>query len=220
MVNLYLAHYGVKGMRWGVRKDRSANRTPQNFKSGNLNLFGTDGHNALFVTGISGSGKSTFSTELAKKIDAEVVHLDSYFEKNGTGNNQEFNSFIKQNGLTKENMFVNGKLNYSESDKFLPLIKAYHKRVIVEGVQILDNTLSDQARDFFKNEPMIVLQTSKRISTSRAMLRDGISKTKIDEMINRADEAYKIKSELEKELNLAVGKQYVDMLIKTEEGES
>lgn len=201
-------------MKWGVRKDRHVSGLSRRAKTGNLNLFGSDGHNALFITGLSGSGKSTIAIELAPKINAEIIHLDSYFEKAGSGNNKDFNSFLKKNGVTKEKMFINGKLNYSESDKILPLIKKYPKKVIVEGVQLLDNTLSDSARDFLRNEPMISLQVAKSLSTKRAMDRDDVPREKINEMLERANEAYKRKTEMEKELDLSIGKNYVDQLIK------
>ena len=111
-------------------------------------------------------------------------------------------------------MFINGKLNYSESDKILPLIKKYPKKVIVEGVQLLDNTLSESARDFLRNEPMISLQVAKSLSTKRAMDRDDVPREKINEMLEQANEAYKRKTEMEKELGLSIGKNYVDQLIK------
>ena len=216
MVNS-LIHYGVKGMKWGVR------RTPEQLghinnpkaKTGNLNLYGQKGHNALFVTGLSGSGKSTFAKELSKKIDAEVIHLDLYFERKGEGNNENFNAFLKENGVIKEKMFNDkGKLNYEVSDRILPLIKKYPNNVIVEGVQILDTTLSEHPRKFFKGEPMISLQTPKNLSVKRAMTRDGVSKDKINDMLQRAEETYKIKSDLEIELNLTIGKHYVEQLVR------
>ena len=217
MVKTYLQHYGTKGMKWGIRKDNRHDGLSQNVKTGNLNLFGKPGHNALFVTGLSGSGKSTFALELAPKIKAEVIHLDSYFENKGDGNNKDFNSFLKTNGITKKNMFVNGKLNYSESDKLLPLIKKYPNRVIVEGVQIMDQTMSTETRKFLKNEPIISLQTPKRVSINRLMNRDGISEERIKNFIIQADYFIKQKTSLEQELNLEIGKQYISQLIKESE---
>ena len=67
-----IMHYGVKGMKWGVRKDRISSGIK--IKSGRLNIFGSPGHNILYVTGISGSGKSTLALNLAKKLDAEPIH--------------------------------------------------------------------------------------------------------------------------------------------------
>lgn len=103
MVNPYLKHYGVLGMRWGVRKDRTS--FSYRFKSGNLEHFGKKGYNALFVTGLSGSGKSTYARELSKTIDCQVIELDSYFENTGSPNNSEFTSFLKSNGIEKKNLF-------------------------------------------------------------------------------------------------------------------
>ena len=220
MVNLYLAHYGVKGMKWGIRKDRRNSGFPPDVKTGNLNLFGSNGHNALFVAGLSGSGKSTFAIDLAPKIKAEIIHLDTYFEEKVPGNNSEFNSFLKKNGVLKENMFSNGRLNYSESDKILPLIKAYPKRVIVEGVQLLDQTMSTEIRSFLKNEPVISLQTPKRVSINRAMKREGFDDRRLKSFIKQADYFMKQKNSLEQELHLAIGKQYIDQLIKQEGGAS
>jgi uridine kinase len=206
----YILHYGVKGMKWGVRKDR---RNNPKIKQGNLNLFGTPGHNALFITGISGSGKSTFATKLAKDLNLELIHLDSYFEKSGVGNNKNFNTFLKQRGITKEQMFENGKLNYKISDKILPAIKEYPNKVIVEGIQILDTTMSDYMRSFLKAEPLIILQTPTNISTKRALTRDNVSESKWREMTERAVEAFEKKSGLEQELNLSIGSYYTDRLL-------
>lgn len=209
---MVIKHYGVPGMKWGVRK--TPPKSYPRAKTKNLDLFGKGSHNALFVTGLSGSGKSTLVIELAAKLKAEIIHLDSYFEKGRSGNNKNFNSFLEQNGFSKDKMFVNGKLNYSESDKILPLIRKYKTKVIVEGVQLLDNTLSENTRNFLQNEPIISLQTTKTLSVNRAMERDGISKMKINKMIEKADKAYQLKTDMEKELDLFIGKNYMDQLLK------
>ena len=48
------------------------------------------------------------------------------------------------------------------------------------------------------------------------MDRDGISKTKINIYLERANNSYNLKTDMEKELNLSIGKNYVDQLIKEE----
>ena len=208
---MYLKHHGVKGMKWGVRKDNSRSSSKTVYKTGNLDKFGQGHHNALFVTGLSGSGKSTFTIDLAKKTNSEVIHLDSYFEKGGIGNNKNFNKFLKDNGVTKSTMFKkDGKLDYAVSDKILPLIKQYKKKIVVEGVQVMDTTLSDKTRELLKSEPVISLQTSKTISVNRATNRDEVNESNIKTLIDRAEKTFKIKSEMEKELNLTIGEFYVN----------
>lgn len=211
--NLNIIHTGVKGMKWGVRKDNSKSSYKTSYKTGNLDKFGTTGHNILFVTGLSGSGKSTFSLELAKKTNSEVIHLDSYFEKSGVGNNPQFNKFLNSQGVNKTTMFKSdGKLEYSVSDKILPLLKKYNKKVIVEGVQIMDTTLSENTRGFLKNEPCISLLTSKTISMNRATNRDG-SYNNVKELIDTYERVSKLKTEMEQELNLSIGKYQVEQMI-------
>ncbi len=209
-----VVHSGVKGMHWGVRRDNSKSSHTTSYKTGNIDKFGTGDHNALYVTGLSGSGKTTFADELAARTKSEVIHLDTYFEKQLTGNNKSFTDYLEKNGVVKSAMFnKDGKLNYSVSDKVLPLIKSYKKKVIVEGVQIFDNTLSDHTRDILRDEPIVSLQTSIKISTNRAIYRDKISETKVKDIISWAQEAQTLKSDMEKALNLSIGKYYVDQMI-------
>ena len=74
MPNLYIAHHGIKGQRWGVQNgppypldaghdySKAENRkmTEENLKTAeirNMEKFGKDeDHNILYVTGASGSG--------------------------------------------------------------------------------------------------------------------------------------------------------------------
>ena len=74
-----LMHYGVKGMKWGVRryqnKDgtltsagklrKQASENLKNADTQNLERFGKDReHNILYISGRSGSGKSTVALSM------------------------------------------------------------------------------------------------------------------------------------------------------------
>ena len=52
----------------------------------------------IIVIGGNGSGKTTFSLELAKKLKIPLIHLDQYFWKGNWENmsNNEFDSFLIQ----------------------------------------------------------------------------------------------------------------------------
>ena len=221
MPEKFILHYGVKGMRWGVRKDNKkvAIRTP---KTARLDLWQKRGHNALFITGLSGSGKSTFASDLANKFGCEAIHLDTYFEKSLSGNNPNFTNFLKKHGVTKDNMFKKdkdmstGSLNYEKSDLVLPLIKQYGKPVIVEGVQLLDQTMSTKMRVVLSEEPVISLQTPKKLSVNRAMERDEIDSKRMNAILKQADYFYNQKTSLEKEIRMEIGKNYLDELLKPE----
>lgn len=56
-----LCHYGVSGMKWGIRHDY-AKKVLSAARKQNVNKWGSDkNHNILYITGISGSGKSTLA---------------------------------------------------------------------------------------------------------------------------------------------------------------
>ena len=167
----YIRHFGVKGMKWGVRKDNK--QTNYKVRSGRLNKFGKNGHNILYVTGISGSGKSSLTLNLAKKFDAEPIHLDWYYDGRSKEKSQ-FSKFLKDNGVNLDKVQTKGKLNYQESDKIFPLLKKYSKnrKLIVEGVQLLDDTMIEGMVDVLKKEPVISIQTSARVSFNRSNDRD------------------------------------------------
>lgn len=166
-----LYHYGVKGMKWGVRKDNKQTRI--RVRTGRLNTFGKNGHNILYVAGISGSGKSTLALNLANRLNAEPIHLDWYYDGRSK-HETPFSKFLKDNGVDLRKVYKDNKLNYDESDKIFPLLQKYSKdhKLIVEGVQLLDETMAINLKKILVNEPVISIQTGAKISFNRAAERD------------------------------------------------
>ena len=200
----YLAHHGVKGQRWGVRrfqnkdgsltaagKNRNYNKeNMKNAETQNLDKFGTDkDHNILYISGKSGSGKSTAALAMSDS-NTSIIHLDSYFElKNKSeankNKNKRFNNFLKRNGfdansLNDGKLFKNDiKAYFKKVDKFTELSEEFgrtefndSRKVIMEGVQLLDETMYPNKR-FFDDKPCILLKTNDNVSRKRAKERDS-----------------------------------------------
>lgn len=197
-----LMHYGVKGMKWGVRryqnKDGSltdagkirkyASQNMQNADTQNLQKFGKDReHNILYISGRSGSGKSTVALSM-KDDKTDVIHLDSYFElKNRSSmknQNPNFNKFLREHSfdpvsLNDQKLFRdNIKEYFKKVDRFTNLSEEFgrysfdaQRKVIMEGVQLLDETMYPD-KSFLADKPGIVLKTSDEISKKRASERD------------------------------------------------
>lgn len=203
-----LIHYGVPGMKWGVRKDQNSSTS---IKSGRLDLLGTKGHNILYVTGISGSGKSTLALKLAEKLDAEPIHLDWYYD--GRSNQKTpFSEYLKKNGVDLKSVYKEEKLNFNESDKIFPLLKKYSEdhRLIVEGVQLLDETMSMDMRKTLLSEPVISVQTSAKVAFNRASERDG----QVMEYVN-FQKAKKMQDLFDSEVMLGIGQAYAESLLES-----
>lgn len=203
-----LAHHGIKGMRWGVRKDNKHDSV--RVKSKNLEKFGTNGNNILFVMGVSGSGKSTLSTKLASKFNAEVIHLDSYMEPNGSRNSNGLNKLLDKRGISKDRMFIDGKLNYDVSDKILEVISDYSKKqkLIVEGVQLLDSTMSE--KNYLNNKPVLSIQSKIRVSMNRAKERDSNTYDFIDKWKKMSISQIT----KENEIRMSIAEAYIDDILE------
>ena len=202
MNNDKLIHYGIKGMRWGVRryqnKDGSltnagklrkqASDNMRNADTQNLEKFEKDReHNILYISGRSGSGKSTVALSM-KDEKTDVIHLDSYFElrnKSSMKNqNPNFNKFLKEHSfdpasLNDEKLFrANIKEYFRKVDRFTKLSEEFgrhsfdvHRKVIMEGVQLSDETMYPD-KSFLTDKPGIVLKTNDTIAKKRASKRD------------------------------------------------
>ena len=196
-MNTSLAHHGVLGMKWGVHrteKDLGLDTLAKS-KTANLKNWGKDSeHNILYITGYSGSGKSTVARSLEDK-NTNVIHLDSYFEKMDKNvassvQDKEFNSFLNKN-FPDYKSIANPKegTRYSKEwqakvDNFMNLTEKFsaqqfsnHKKVIIEGVQLNDETTYPN-KTFFKDKPFIITGTSSFSSYYRANKRDERSQIK------------------------------------------
>lgn len=202
----YLCHHGIIGQKWGVRRFQNPDGTLtaegkkrystdadklRGTKTYNLDKWGkAPDTNVLYVTGYSGSGKSTVAENLRDK-NTDVIHLDFYFEKGDAGEtrkyqSREFNKFMSEKGIQYSNL-TNGKLGSKQDrwkliDQVAAAINDYGKqqfsngkRVVCEGVQIADDTLyPESAHSFYKGKPVAIMETSSIGSTIRGMKRDDI----------------------------------------------
>lgn len=194
-----LYHYGIKRRSgrypWGsgTRPFQDEDYGVKNLKDAkvtNLNKWrSSKDQNILYITGFSGSGKSTTALEIAGTRH-KVIHLDSYSEPNlGYLQDKEFNSLFPdydkissaQNNPESPEVLKKFSKEYWEAvDAFHNAIQEYSRLqydkgigVIVEGVQVADGWLTGNDT-FFSQKPTIVLSTSQQESQYRAALRDGM----------------------------------------------
>lgn len=168
-------------------------------KQYNVELFRTDRkHNALYIAGVSGSGKSQLAKDIAKRTGSEVIELDNYMDRRDADEdffaniNQNFDSFLKKE-VPEFNYKLRGSERIRAFDKVLAATKKYseelypEKSVIVEGVQLQDPDLFGSRKSwdiFFKNTPFIIKGTSVRQSEIRAIKRTALKYHEYREAIN------------------------------------
>lgn len=192
-----LYHYGIKGMKWGVRRtpEQLGHKNLKGAKTSNLDKWGEDeDHNLLWIAGQSGSGKSTTAVSLAKENDV-VIPLDLYAQPVSKEwdrfRNKRFESYLNKtvpkwkkmsyaDKIGSNGNMISGSSEYwSTVDAFRNAIVSFSKkefklgnRVIAEGIQIADDWLSPN-KDFYSDQPMIILNTGAVTSMQRAFKRDG-----------------------------------------------
>lgn len=233
-----LYHHGIKGQKWGIRRfqnkdgtlteagrDRYSSYTKKvkarlsNSEAVNLDKWGKDReHNLLYVTGLSGSGKSTVATYMADDGITDYINLDSYFgqmssDKKSEWQSKAFNKYLDKQVPDWKRMFDGERLNYDIVDNFAKALKEYSrlgfdegKKVIAEGVQIFDETLFE-SRSSYDGEPMIILKTDKKESAELASKRDG--EKYVESMLNNYSISEKNLSELSALLGTKTGEQWV-----------
>lgn len=233
----YIAHYGTprhsgrypwgsgKNPRQGTRDYyRKTFNALYKSKSANLDKWGKDkDHNVLYLTGLSGSGKSTLAIQLAKETKADVVHLDFYFNRMSQSSrneyqSKEFNKFLDDRVPNWRKMPdpINDKYDWSIVDDFAKALEDYGKaqftkgrKVIAEGVELMDNTLYDSRRSY-SSKPYAVLNTSAVKSLIRGNMRDDMVGLDAFYRIPMYLKTSKIKSDAVKELALE-GQKAIDI---------
>lgn len=218
----FLIHYGTKGQKWGVRRYqnqdgsltedgylhygyRHSNRnktadTVQNLmdkkidREYNLDKFGQDAdHNLLFITGLSGSGKSTMARSLQDSDSKiEIIPLDRFYGPkeyyNDYKGNEEFIAYLDKkvpeySKMMQSDRFTQESQYYSKvMHKVTQALKEYahdqygNKSIVAEGIQLLDDSMYDnldQKVNNLKDVPIVIKGTGSFKSSMRAILRDA-----------------------------------------------
>lgn len=189
-----LEHHGIKGMKWGVRRTPQelghlGHKTMRKAKTSNFEKWGkTPETNTLYISGYSGSGKSTAARSIAHPGDT-IIHLDLYSDLVSAGAGARDKNFEKHldktvphwREIAEDDSKVFKKFSkeyWNTVDKFSSEIERYSEkefkkghRVIVEGIQIADGWLKSD-KSYYTNKPMVILETGKLQSLVRAFQRD------------------------------------------------
>ena len=158
-------------------------------------------NNILFITGIAGSGKSTLANKISKTNNADYINIDLYTFKTAdkyiNEMSKSFNRYLDKNIPSWKKMQKNAYEVLTKNDRrskkpaglwfdtFEKALLDYGKemygtkKVVAEGVQILDETLFYKNKKFLKDKPLIIMDTSVEQSIASRIKRDNKSIDKL-----------------------------------------
>jgi dephospho-CoA kinase len=162
----------------------------------NVNSWGrSKDKNILWVTGIAGSGKSTIARKYAKDGNANYINIDLYTFKTAdkylNDMSSSFNKYLDENvpnwkkmqKRAYEVLIKNDRRAQKDAGKWFDTLEeallSYgeqmygEKKVVAEGVQILDETLFYKNKKALKGKPLIIMDTSVEDSVLSRMSRDN-----------------------------------------------
>ena len=180
---------GRQSKNYDIQKERPVS-------SYNLDKWGsTKDTNILWVSGLPGSGKSSIARNMAKENNADLIDIDLYTFKTADkyvdNMSKSFNKYLDKNvpnwkemqrtaySVLTKNDRRKQKLAGLWFDTFEEALKGYgsemygKKKVIAEGVQILDETLFYNNKKSLKNQPVLMVNTSVEESLLARTKRDN-----------------------------------------------
>lgn len=159
----YLSHYGIKGMKWGIRRyqNKDGSLTAEGIrhygynnlkkaKTSNIEKFGKSPKtNVLYIAGYSGSGKSTTALAIKKPGDT-VIHLDAYSEPGDTSTiaDKKFNKYLDDN-------VPNWRL-MKESSKSTKIKR--HSKEYWDIVENFDKAIDSYSEKEYKNGHRVIVE--------------------------------------------------------------
>ena len=241
-----ISHHGVQGQKWGVRNGppyplvvKKIHSSPalqrlKNAKSSNLDRWGkAPQYNTLYITGYSGSGKSTVASFMANDGETDWINLDSYLnpmseESKRELQNKSFNSYLNKHVKNWKEFVPTFEKSPKEGIKISDnIIKAMDefsareykngRKVICEGVQIADKDFLRTDPNFYNDKPLIILGTSSKESAIRGGERDELDENDIQDRIDWNKVMNQQFKSLEKSTQAKRGSDWIKNYIKTVE---